>query len=127
MEGMSCSICAAELRGRQRRFCSQRCKNRDTNNRHQNYAAQSARGMQRKVQLVTRHGGCCGRCGYDRNLAALTWHHLDPRAKSFDLDLRTLSNRSAAAIEDEVRKCELLCANCHAEAHFPQYAREGVK
>jgi hypothetical protein len=120
---MRCSTCAAALKGRQRRFCSRRCKNSDTNNRHQNYAAQNARGLRRKTELVSRFGGRCMRCGYDRNLAALTWHHRDPVAKAFDLDLRALSNRSAEAIELEVRKCTLLCANCHAEAHFPQYSR----
>jgi hypothetical protein len=125
MDLTRCSTCAAPLRGRQRRFCSHRCKNQDTNNRHQNYAAQSARGLQRKVELVARFGGRCARCGYDRNLAALAWHHLDPRMKSFELDLRTLSNRSFEAIDREVRKCILLCANCHAEAHFSQYFRAG--
>ena len=24
-----------------------------------------------------------------------------------------------AAIETEILKCDLLCANCHAEAHYP--------
>jgi len=123
MDGKRCSTCAVSLRGRQTRFCSRRCKNQDTNNRHQNYVAQSARELQRKVELIARFGGRCMRCGYDRNLAALTWHHLDPCLKSFDLDLRTLSNRSIDVIEREVSKCVLLCANCHAEAHFPQYAR----
>jgi len=64
-------------------------------------------------------GGKCSRCGYARNLAALTWHHLDPAMKTFNLDVRSLSNRNREAIDHELRKCILLCANCHAEAHFP--------
>ncbi len=63
------------------------------------------------------------RCGYSRNLAALAWHHLDPRDKRFNLDLRVMSNRSQAEITLEVRKCILLCANCHAETHFPELDR----
>ena len=29
----------------------------------------------------------CSRCGYARNLAALTFHHLDPTTKQYTLDL----------------------------------------
>lgn len=77
------------------------------------------RGLRRKRELLEIAGGRCSQCGYDRNLAALTWHHLDPTLKRFSLDLRSLSNRSAAEIETEVLKCIVLCANCHAERHFP--------
>jgi hypothetical protein len=73
--------------------------------------------------LLTESGGRCTRCGYDRNYAALNWHHIDRSAKSFVLDMRTLSNRSEAEIRREVQKCVLLCANCHAEEHFPQFTK----
>lgn len=120
MANISCVVCQSALRGRQRRFCSRRCKNLDTNNRHQNYTAQSARGLLRKLQLVREAGGVCSRCGYEKNLAALTWHHLNPKSKSFELDLRHLSNRSEISIRKELAKCRLLCSNCHAEIHFPR-------
>ena len=116
---LRCVSCGSGLHGRQRRFCSRRCKNADTNIRHQNYVTQQARGVRRKLQLIARAGGSCTRCGYRRNAAALTWHHLIPSKKSFTLDLRNLSNRSAADIQTELGKCILLCANCHAEEHFP--------
>ena len=82
-----------------------------------------ARGLRRKEDLISAAGGCCSNCGYDKNLAALTWHHLVPSEKSFELDLRALSNRCDASIMAEVRKCVLLCANCHAEVHFPHLQR----
>lgn len=116
----ACVVCGTRLQGRQRRFCSRACKNRDTNNRHQSYSSQQTRGLQRKLRLVMAAGGCCSECGYDRNLAALTWHHLDPKRKSFQLDLRSLSNRSERDIARELAKCVLLCANCHAEMHAPR-------
>jgi hypothetical protein len=115
----ACVVCGACLEGRQRRFCSRTCKNRNTNNRHQSYSSQQARGLRRKLRLVMAAGGRCSQCGYDRNLAALAWHHLDPRRKSFQLDLRSLSNRSERDIARELAKCVLLCANCHAETHAP--------
>ncbi len=36
--------------------------------------------------------------------------------------MRALSNRSMAEVEDELAKCILLCANCHAEEHNPGMA-----
>ena len=114
-----CVTCAGPLSGRQRRFCSRSCKNADTNNRLQSYACQQARGLRRKWQLVVAAGGRCKRCGYCKNLAALAWHHVDPTSKSFNLDVRALSNRSQKEVLAEASKCILLCANCHAEEHFP--------
>ncbi|WP_146742336.1 hypothetical protein [Oleiagrimonas sp. MCCC 1A03011] len=118
----SCVVCGADLVGRQRRFCSRQCKNSDTNNRHQSYACQQERGKRRKEGLVREAGGCCTRCGYAKNLAALAWHHLKPSDKSFSLDVRAMSNRSIAEIRAEISKCVLLCANCHAEVHFPEFS-----
>jgi hypothetical protein len=118
-----CSVCRKLLCGRQRKYCSRRCKNADTNHRHQNYVAQQARGSRRKLELIEDSGGCCTRCGYDRNYAALTWHHIDRTTKRFELDMRSLSNRRISEISEEASKCVLLCANCHAEQHFPQFTK----
>lgn len=116
---LRCVECARPLSGRQRRFCSLACKNRDTNHRHQSYASQQTRGLRRKLQLIYEAGGCCTQCGYKRNVAALAWHHKDPAGKAFNLDVRAMSNRSEAEVRSEISKCVLLCANCHAEAHHP--------
>ena len=81
------------------------------------------RGWKRKEALLVASGGRCSRCGYARNLAALLWHHLDPADKVFSLDIRSLSNRNEADIRTEMVKCIVLCANCHAEVHHPQFDR----
>lgn len=127
MKSDSCAVCATPLLGRQRRFCSRSCKNRDTNNRHQSYSSQQTRGLARKIELIVACGGKCNRCGYARNLAALTWHHLDPALKEFSLDVRSLSNRNREAIDVELGKCVLLCANCHAETHFPELDMDALQ
>ena len=124
---LQCVECAQPLSGRQRRFCSLPCKNRDTNNRHQNYTSQQARGLKRKLQLINEAGGCCIHCGYRRNFAALTWHHSDPLGKAFSLDVRSMSNRSEVEVRTEVAKCVLLCANCHAEVHFPSLSTAALE
>lgn len=114
-----CATCKGPLRGRQRRFCSLRCKNLDTNNRHQSYAAQQHRGRARKLDLIRLKGAKCEHCGYNRNYAALEFHHPDPLKKDFQLDIRILSNRRWDTILVEAEKCLLLCSNCHAEIHNP--------
>jgi hypothetical protein len=55
----------------------------------------------------------CQRCGYDKCLAALDFHHKDPTKKdgivlSFGLVWQKV----------EAQKCELVCSNCHREIHF---------
>jgi hypothetical protein len=99
--------------------CSVRI-NSITNSRHQSYKAQQVRGLSRKARLVEPGGAECSRCGYAKNLSALEFHHKNPVHKSFQLDLRSLSNRSWEKIREEFVKCVLLCSNCHREAHNPQ-------
>jgi len=67
-----------------------------------------------KRRLVEEAGGRCRLCGYDRCMAALEFHHLDPSKKSFELSLRGVT-RSFAELRQEAAKCVLLCANCRAE------------
>ena len=69
--------------------------------------------------------GSCEKCGYDRNYAALEFHHVDSDRKSFQLDLRSLSNRKWSVIMKEAEKCILLCSNCHAELHNPACTMDG--
>src|SRR5258706_5203202 len=112
-----CTICEKPLAGRQRKFCSRTCKNRDTNFHHQSYVRQQARGREHKLKLIELLGGKCAECGYCRNYSALEFHHIDPKLKKFQLDMRSLSNLRWDLILMEVQKCRLLCANCHAEHH----------
>ena len=74
-----------------------------------------ARQQALKKKAVEYKGGKCQSCGYDRCLAALEFHHLDPAEKEFTLAHQKSS--SFAEIKDELDKCVLLCANCHREAH----------
>jgi predicted HNH restriction endonuclease len=68
--------------------------------------------------------GSCKNCGYSKNHAALEFHHVDLSTKSFQLDLRSLSNRRWSVIVEEAKKCILLCSNCHAELHNPDCTME---
>jgi len=76
---------------------------------------ESVARRRRKVKqtLVTEAGGRCRMCGYARCVAALEFHHLDPKEKKFGLAQRAA--RSIETLRAEVRKCVLLCSNRHAE------------
>jgi hypothetical protein len=63
---------------------------------------------------VSEAGGACALCGYDRHLGALQFHHLDPRSKRLHISQNGIT-LSLETIRQEVRKCVLLCSNCHAE------------
>lgn len=65
-------------------------------------------------------GGCCSKCGYKDNIAALDFHHVNPEEKDFQVDMRRLSNTSMDKLEKELDKCVVLCARCHREIHNPE-------
>ncbi len=67
-----------------------------------------------KQILVAEAGGKCVLCGYDRHVGALHFHHLDPGAKVFGI-ARKGHTRAIAEAREEMKKCALVCANCHAE------------
>lgn len=61
---------------------------------YNDYNTQKLRGLKRKLELVKSRGGKCELCGYDRNIAVLEFHHINPDEKEFQLDMRHLSNTS---------------------------------
>ena len=69
-----------------------------------------------KQKAVAYKGGGCEVCGYDRCLAALTFHHRDPDKKDFGIsDLMSILQWKN--LKKELDKCALLCSNCHYEVH----------
>lgn len=68
-----------------------------------------------KSKAVEYKGGCCSKCGYDKYIGALEFHHLDPKEKDFNIS--TCKTYSFKRIRPELDKCVLLCSNCHREAH----------
>ena len=77
------------------------------------------RAISRKRELINLMGGKCSLCGYNKNYAALEFHHVDPSQKAFQLDARHLSNTAMDDIIKESEKCILVCSNCHKEIHYP--------
>lgn len=94
---------------------------------YNDYNTQKLRGLKRKLELVKSRGGKCELCGYDRNIAVLEFHHINPDEKEFQLDMRHLSNTSLERLKEEADKCQLLCANCHREVHNPHLGMDEVE
>jgi hypothetical protein len=90
------------------------------------YKKQKERALSRKMELISIKGGKCEICGYDKNIAALEFHHINPEEKELPLDSRHLSNTSTVKIMEELEKCVLVCANCHREIHNPEFAKENI-
>ena len=67
-----------------------------------------------KNKLVEYKGGKCEKCGYNRCIDALEFHHKDPNQKDFSIGGKSWSFEK---LKNEVDKCILVCANCHREIH----------
>ena len=77
-------------------------------------------GLTRKLDLIDIFGGKCEICGYNKNLSALEFHHINESSKEFELTTSTLRGKSEEEILNEALKCKLLCSNCHREIHSPE-------
>jgi hypothetical protein len=120
-----CEVCEKPLKNLQRKYCSNSCKvkshyNKVKNNPNTTYS-QEKRGIERKIYFINLLGGGCSKCGYNKNITAIEFHHKNPKEKKIGLNMRTFSNNSMNVLIEEALKCELLCANCHREYHNPRF------
>ncbi len=81
------------------------------------YKFQKERWKKRKIEAINLLGGKCNVCGYCKNYAAMEFHHLNPNEK--DSDWAKTKEKSWVKIVEELKKCVLLCSNCHRETHNP--------
>jgi hypothetical protein len=58
----------------------------------------------------------CTKCGYDKCFAALDFHHRKGETKKFGIAIILACKVTAKRIK-EIKKCDILCANCHRELH----------
>jgi hypothetical protein len=66
----------------------------------------------KKIICANVLGGKCTKCE-SNDIFTLQFHHLDKSRKKFDICAN--KNIPIPALFPEVKKCQLLCANCHAE------------
>lgn len=66
-----------------------------------------------KQNIIDVMGGACVCCGYNRCNRALQLHHLNPEDKNFGISDKTYFAWNK--LEAELKKCILVCSNCHME------------
>ena len=62
----------------------------------------------------------CAICGYNKYGSVLEWHHNNPKEKDFNPGdiMNQTSLKAWNLYQEEIKKCTLLCANCHREWHI---------
>jgi len=85
-----------------------------------NMAKQIARVYKDKKQYRWKFGEFktklgCAVCGYNKCDRSLHFHHKDPSKKQLLLSRARSMSLSKSKLEKEIKKCILLCANCHGE------------
>lgn len=91
-------------------------KRKYADRRKQNIISVTKRRKKLRQMAVEHLGGKCVNCGYNRDIKALDFHHVDESTKLFGLSDRGMT-RSWKIIKEEIEKCILVCANCHREIH----------
>lgn len=119
-----CEICSTPIAGK--RFCSHPCYRVFMNTAPHHVKSMKEyrklcriRGTDTRIKLIDSKGASCSKCGYGKNYSALQFHHKKGTVKLFTIDSRICSRKSSNELKQEVRKCVLLCANCHIEVHNP--------
>jgi len=69
-----------------------------------------------KLACLAYYGSnSCSRCGYDKCLRSLHFHHKDRKSKTMNVSGMCKALPLIKSVTDEIDKCDLLCSNCHYE------------
>lgn len=70
---------------------------------------------ERLLEAVEMLGGKCQRCQQEYDPVCYDFHHTDPSQKELTIGENMLLSKER--LFNEVKKCVLLCANCHRLTH----------
>ena len=60
----------------------------------------------------------CARCS-ENHIACMDFHHIDPADKEYSVSA-LISSKMFTKAYKEIKKCIVLCANCHRKEHYVQ-------
>ena len=69
----------------------------------------------------------CSACGQRFPSCVMQFHHRDPEQKLFPISEATALLPGIDVLEEELAKCDVLCANCHAIKTSEQWALGQVR
>ncbi len=111
-------------------YCKE-CQKSDKKIHYKNNKEKYARNVfnNSKWLIDLKIGLKCEKCGFNHP-AALDFHHLDPSTKEFTVSGRmTCSKENKEKVLNEIKKCIILCSNCHRIEHatnYNEYLMEGA-
>ena len=70
-----------------------------------------------KCKIIKAMGEKCCICGFNKYYVAMELHHLDPKKKELSFGDVISNPKAWSRITKELRKCVLLCSNCHKGVH----------
>jgi len=92
--------------------------NRDKYRRSSQESGQRRREAVRAIVRKAKDKPCAD-CGTRYPYYVMQFDHLDSAAKQFDISRATsMGIRRSADLEREIAKCDVVCANCHAERTY---------
>lgn len=103
---------------------NKRIKQTADEKRRSNYKRVRERRRTLKKKAVLYKGGKCERCGYDKCIWALDFHHKNKKEKLFSISQFTCLGWEK--IKKELDKCMIICANCHREVHHEEFVESQV-
>lgn len=123
-----------QLKKRERHFCNNKCqalfasehlsgknnklwKGGEEVNRKKYRALVNERRLKNKQKAISLLGGKCNKCGFSGCIDVFQFHHLNPKEKDQDM-CKLFGKEWGNKIDAELKKCELLCANCHVIHHW---------
>jgi len=112
-----CLLCGKEFEtikyGYTRKYCFDCVPQYKLGDRKQHQESMNQKHREIKKYLVEYKGGKCEKCGYNKCIDALQFHHPD-KNKEFGI---AGTFHALDEYKKEVDKCQLLCSNCHVEEH----------
>ncbi len=101
----------ATARWREKPGSAEKAKRYYVENKHK-YQSQYLKNRDRLWNLKEDLG--CSACS-EKDPRCLEFHHQDPKSKKFNV---TSHGCRTGSLDEEVKKCIVLCANCHAKLHY---------
>ena len=139
---MVCMSCGRELpitdfvfKDKKHNRRAPRCKDCDREDKRISYAKHYENNREKFIQRrkefessnkdFARERKKCGCLIYgEKDIACLDFHHLGDKEFTISSEMR---NKSKEAIQAEIDKCVVLCANCHRKLHFYNLSLEELK
>jgi len=96
---------------------------REYNKKHKKERNKKWRQKRNEFVQSIKLKSSCAMCGWKEHPEVLHWHHVNRKDKKG----RVVQQNSWKQLKEEMKKCILLCPNCHYWLHYQERARKGLE